>query len=440
MIDTPSDTTVIVGGGLTGISAALHLDSPYLLVEREGCLGGLARTEERDGFFFDRTGHWLHLRDPSMERLVEECMEGDLPAVQRRARVYSHRSIIPYPFQANLHSLPPDVAYQCLLGYIQTLITRQERPPRNFEQYILHHFGEGIARHFMIPYNHKLWGVHPREITSAWCSRFVPIPSMEQMLAGAVGADPQQLGYNIKFRYPIQGGIETLTRALCARLDPERLRLGVKVERVDPARRTLQLGGETVRYGAMVSTMPLPELIGCIEDPPAEVRAAASQLRATAVRYLNVASRTRAPEDFHWIYVPETRLPFYRVGVFSNAMQSMAPPGCSSYYVELSGRHEGQGSQSDVREALEALVEIGALSAVEDVLFADQREISPAYVIFDDNYESALEVIHPYLERHGIFSRGRYGSWIYNAMEDSLLAGRDVARQIARSPKEHGAD
>ena len=36
------------------------------------------------------------------------------------------------------------------------------------------YFGEGIARHFMLPYNEKLWGVHPREITAAWCSRFVP--------------------------------------------------------------------------------------------------------------------------------------------------------------------------------------------------------------------------------------------------------------------------
>ena len=28
----------------------------------------------------------------------------------------------------------------------------------------------------MIPYNTRLWGVHPSEITAAWCSRFVPLP------------------------------------------------------------------------------------------------------------------------------------------------------------------------------------------------------------------------------------------------------------------------
>ena len=61
---------VVIGGGLTGRATALHLKRPYLLIERYPTLGGLARTEERDGFFFDATGHWLHLRDPGIERLV----------------------------------------------------------------------------------------------------------------------------------------------------------------------------------------------------------------------------------------------------------------------------------------------------------------------------------------------------------------------------------
>ncbi|HJX53458.1 MAG TPA: NAD(P)-binding protein, partial [Polyangia bacterium] len=61
---------VILGGGLTGISTALHLRRPWVLFEREAKLGGLAVSEERDGFHFDLTGHWLHLRDPAIKQLV----------------------------------------------------------------------------------------------------------------------------------------------------------------------------------------------------------------------------------------------------------------------------------------------------------------------------------------------------------------------------------
>jgi protoporphyrinogen oxidase len=437
MPDEHAPQVLVAGGGLTGLSAALHLRRPYLLLERDATLGGLARTEARDGFYFDATGHWLHLRDPGMEKLARELLGESLLSVERRARIFSAGTLIPYPFQANVHALPREEAYECLLGYVRSLLSRGSTgsgEPRNFEDYILHHFGEGIARHFMIPYNSKLWGVHPREITSAWCSRFVPVPTMEQMLAGAIGAGSQQLGYNVRFVYPRQGGIGTLSSALAARIDPQRVRTGCSVEEVDARRRTVRAGGETMAYEALVSTLPLPELVARLVDPPARVVEAAGRLRATAVRYLNVAVRAQPPESYHWVYVPEERLPFYRVGVFSNAAPRMAPSGCSNLYVELSGR-----GAIDVGDAVRALAEIRAISSAADVLFADLREIPCAYVIFDESYEQALADIFPYLELHRIYSCGRYGSWIYNAMEDSLLAGRDVAARIDALPAARAA-
>ena len=426
---------LILGGGLTGISAALHSRRPYRLLEQHERLGGLARTESKRGYCFDHTGHWLHLRDPYIQQLVGRLAGDQMVEVERIARIFSQGRQTLYPYQANLHGLPAETVHECLNGYVEALVARGAGDPRNFEEYIHHHFGAGIAKHFMVPYNHKLWGVHPREITSAWCARFVPKPNHEQVIAGALGVGPSQLGYNIRFRYPKQGGIEGLTRALVAELDPARITLGVRPEAIDPASRTLKLGGEQLRYHALITSIPLPHLIALLESPPAEVVEAATRLRASAVRYLNVATRVPATAGYHWVYVPEERYPFYRVGVFSKAMPSMAPMGGSSLYVELASRAPlDEGSK---REALAALVAIGAIGSVDDVLFADERVIDPAYVIFDDHYEAALATIHGYLESVRIFSRGRYGEWIYNAMEDSLLSGREAVLRADALPGEH---
>ena len=434
-MDSTRDPVVIIGGGLTGISTALHLRGPYQLLERCSSLGGLARTSRHGDFFFDCTGHWLHLRDPGIRDLVTELMGQHLVHVDRRARIHSHATETLYPFQANLHGLPPAVVNECLMGFIRTLLQRGEQVPRNFEQYILHHFGEGIARHFMVPYNSKLWGVHPRQITSAWCQRFVPIPEVEQVVAGAVGATSEELGYNASFLYPDQGGIETLTRALCGRLDPRRVQLSTEVQAVDTRRRAVQAQGQSFPYHALVSSAPLPELLAMLRpEPPAPILEAAGRLRATNVRYLDVASRSAPPSDYHWVYVPEQHLPFYRVGVFSNAVASMAPPGCSSLYVELASREPGADPAAEISDALAALVKIGALRDTADVVHAELRNIEYAYVVFDDHYEASLERIMPYLERHRIYSRGRYGSWIYNSMEDSMMAGRDVAALVEALP------
>ena len=425
--------TIVLGGGLTGISAALHLRRPYLLLEREHRLGGLARTHERDGFFFDHTGHWLHLRTSAMRELAQRALGDALVEVERRAAIYSHGVLTPYPFQANLHGLPPQVVYECLLGFVQARLQRtSENPPRNFEQYVLHHFGAGIARHFMLPYNAKLWGVPPAEITSAWCSRFVPIPTLEQVLAGAVGAGPAELGYNVRFLYPRQGGIESFTRGLVAQLDAGQTRLGMAPEAIDLRAGTVTVAGERWPYHALISSLPLPRLLELLTAAPSAVLEAGQRLRATPVRYLDVATRRPARAAYHWVYVPEARFPFYRVGVFSNAMPSMAPPGCSSLYVELSSR-EGDAERV-TREALQGLVAIGAIGALEDVAFAALREIAPAYVVFDEGYEAALATIQDYLRAHRIWSCGRYGAWIYNAMEDSLLAGREAAAETDALP------
>src|SRR5207237_475155 len=138
----------------------------------------------------------------------------------------------------------------------------------------------------------------------------------------------------IHFLYPRRGGIETLTRAVAAMLPPERVHVGAELELVHAGRREAVIAGERRAYAALVSTMPLPELCRRIADLPDELVPWVERLRCTPVRYLNVATRVRPTADYHWLYVPEERYPFYRVGIYTNAVPEMAPPGCGALYVE----------------------------------------------------------------------------------------------------------
>ena len=159
------------------------------------------------------------------------------------------------------------------------------------------------------------------------------------------------------------------------------------------------------------------------------------RLRCTSVRYFNVATKSSPRADYHWIYVPEEKYPFYRVGIYTNAVPAMAPPGRGSLYVELSERGPrptGAALDDLVRRTAEGLVAAGALASTDEILFADLMEIEYAYVVFDDHYYQATDTIRAWLEAHDVFPRGRYGSWTYNSMEDCLIAGREVAETINR--------
>jgi protoporphyrinogen oxidase len=414
------------------MSAALQLESAgadYMIVERESIAGGHAITSEEQGYRFDRTGHLLHLKDERRRDRILGLLDEPPLEIRRKSLVYSERVFTRYPYQSNTYGLPPEVAYECVLGFIRTQTQPPRAQPRNFEEYCRIHFGDAIAERFMLPYNGRLWGVSPREVTTEWCERFVPRPSLEDVLAGALGVSTRELGYNVVGYYP-RGGIGELSAALERRLP--KLRLNVAPRSIDPGRRTCVIGGDTVTYDVLVSTLPLPALLDLIGDLPRAVAEAARRLRCTALYYLDVALRRQPRRPFHWIYVPEDRFPFYRVGNYAAFSEGMAPSGAANLYVELVGREVPNLAELWPR-VLAGLEEMGIIESPEAVVFHRLRHLSHAYVIYDEQRTPSLDIIQRYLDSVGIVTTGRYGGWNYSSMEDALRFGEEAVALVSRA-------
>jgi protoporphyrinogen oxidase len=418
----------ILGGGLTGLSASLYLGRAgvsHRAFERQALAGGHAVTVEEQGFRFDRTGHLLHLRDPEMRALAGELLpDSSYRKIRRQSAVYSHGVYTRYPFQANTFGLPPQVAYECLSGFIAAHFNTEPREPKSFEEFCQKHFGPGISKHFMLPYNARLWGVAPSEVTHEWCQRFVPLPQLEDVLRGAVGAPGPELGYNASFLYP-ELGMGTFAAALAQKTSIE---LSRAPRSIDLERRVLVFDDEEVPFDVLVSTIPLPALLKLLPALPADVAAAATRLRSTRLHYFDLGLRVPNPNPYHWIYVPEDKYPFYRVGCYSHFSDKLAPPGKSSLYVELVERR-APSPERILPVVVQALRELGLLRSEQDIELWRLRTLDPAYVIYDHHYRAALDVIEPYLAERRIISTGRYGAWNYSSMEDALLMGRDAARR-----------
>lgn len=351
--------------------------------------------------------------------------------MRRKTNVWSHGALLRYPFQANLHGLPPAVIQECLEGFFEAQVgqaTAPADPPRTFEDFALARFGAGISKHFFVPYNTKLWGMHPDKLTAEWVSRYIPLPNAAQVIGGAVGVPQEGLGYNVEFQYPKAGGMDHLPERLGAavkRREDGACVFGSDVDEVDVEGRRIKLsaGTDWQPWSRLVSTIPLPELIKRIPSAPAEIREAASALRWVKWRYLDVATKTTPKADYHWVYVPERRYPFFRVGVYSNAVESMAPKGRGSLYVELEDRE----SAPDEAQVAQALAQMGTISRAEDVDFMELRDIEYAYVVFDDAWKPCRAKILNWLSSKGVLSCGRYGAWVYNSMEDSMIQGMEAA-------------
>ena len=426
----------MLGAGLTGLSAAYHCSrrgTPAVVLEAGSEPGGACRTITSGGFHFDLTGHLLHLARPeSQELLAVLGVRRLLRAHRRRAGVALAGTVTPYPIQIHTHRLPREIRRDCLLGFVEAQLRRSTTTskPSSFAPWVLDRFGEGFARHFFFPYNRKLYLTDLEEMTTEWVGRYVPRPELSDVIEGALGLYRQPVGYNASFLYPRAGGIRMLPDAFARGLSD--LRLGKRVRALHLKERALVLeSGEALAWDTLIATAPLPTLAHMTSDLPRSLRAAAQMLRAVAVVNLNFGVRGTSPRREHWLYIPEEKFPFYRVGIPSNHGQ-VAPAGCHTLSVETSVP-SGEPTPPDLADrCLAGLEELGLLRRRGDVEILAAARLDPAYVIFDARRPAAVAALRARFKAAGVLLAGRWAEWKYSTMEDALWDGATSARRAAR--------
>jgi protoporphyrinogen oxidase len=429
--------TLILGGGLAGLSTAYHLGrlgAPSRLVaEARGRVGGTAGSVEADGFTYDYTGHLLHLHDPYGKDLILDLLAGNSAAHDRRAWIHSRGVDTRYPFQANVKGLPPRVVADCVAGFLETVHRPRALPRKpDFLSWSRATFGEGITRHFMKPYNEKLWGMPLSKLTTEWQGRFVPKPTASEVLYGALADQNTLFGYNATFRYPTRGGIQVLPDALAARLEPGVVRVGARATRVDLREKVAVIEGlGEVRYDRLVNTMPLNAFLDLAGPLPAAVKTARARLRWNTVWNLNLGIARAKLTDKHWIYFPEKKYPFYRVGCLTAFSPLSAPAGHSALYIEVSRPGGARVDRARLEAAiLDGLRESGLLQRSDRIVSKVWLPVEVGYVVYDFARTPSVETIMRHLDAVGVESIGRYGGWKYSFMEEAIMDGRRCAQRL----------
>lgn len=423
---------VVLGAGLAGLSAAYHLRQrgvQPVVLEREAEVGGACRTLEQDGFRFDFTGHLLHLGRAEGRKLVEELgIARRLRRHIRRAGVALAGTVTPYPIQIHTHRLPPAMRRDCLAGFLAARELPEAPEIASFAEWARSRFGDGLCRHFFFPYNEKLFCARAEEFTAAWTGRYVPRPALQDVLDGAFGLYRQPVGYNATFQYPREGGIRLLADTLAAHV-PE-VRLGTPVTALHLGERAVELAtGERVPWDRLIATAPLSHLAAMTADLPAKAREAAGRLRAVAVLNLNLGVEGPPPRREHWLYVPQARFPFYRVGIPSNHGK-LAPPGCHTLSVEVSVPAGSPLPPGLWERALVGLEEL-RLVRRERIVTRLEARVDPGYVVFDRAREEAVATLRRTYATAGVQLVGRWAEWVYSAMEDALVGGQAAAAEVA---------
>ncbi len=423
---------IIIGAGPAGLAAANKLHRDCILLESEDRPGGLMRSKVINGYTFDWAGHIFFTSIPRIQAWVQSLLPDNLIDHQRESWIFSKGVYTRYPFQANTYGLPVDVVKECLMGLIEAHQTPRQAPPAHFLDWILHTYGKGIARHFMVPYNEKIWGRDLRTMSYTWLEGRVPRPGLSEFIDGALAEGRRDMGPNARFQYPRTGGMQSLADAL-ARPVSSTIRLNTPVTRIDPVAHTLQTGtGEVFSYTELIVTAPLPALAGMTDSMPDDLRREAESLAFLPVICVNVGIRRPEITEKHWIYYPEPEFLFHRIFVQGNASPTVCPPGSFSFTAEItvSESKRVDPSRSGDRTVNDAIA-AGLISRNDGIECVDTITIPYGYVVPTDDMTARVDRIRQYYESFGIHLAGRFAEWKYYNMDHALDAGWTLADTLS---------
>jgi UDP-galactopyranose mutase len=347
---------------------------------------------------------------------------------------------LPYPFQNNIKYLPSDVVLECLLGLIDAQKQKLDISRfANFEELIHGVFGRGIAKHFMMPYNFKVWAHPPRMMNKEWIGERVSVVDIERVLSNVVlDRDDAGWGPNSTFKYPRHGG----TGGLFERMQPyvdANLRLKTRVTGVDLTRKEVVLDdGSREAYDILFSTMPLDLLVSTMSgDVPDTIRSNASELRHSGSYIVGVGLNQPSPSKKCWMYFPEDNAPFYRVTYLSNYSPEVVPDATRQYSLLAEISHsefKPEDRSSIVDRTVTGMVATRLLTECDRRAIVDTHVIERDYTypIPSIERDGALAALHPWLEQHDVYSRGRFGAWRYEVgnMDHSVAQGVEWVDRI----------
>ncbi len=435
---------VIVGGGPAGLGAAYRLKElgyrNFVLYEAGPEVGGLANSfKDSAGFTWDIGGHVMFSHYKYYDEVFDKLMGSDYQENNRECWIRMFDKWVPYPFQNNIRHLPPEAAFECMAGLIEAQTNRDHREAKNFQQFVDAVFGDGIAKHFMNPYNFKVWA-HPLSMMNKeWIGERVAMIDFNRALKNLVmGQDDFGWGPNNMFKFPLFGGTGEFYRRFAPVLK-DHIVNEAKVVKVDPIKKELTFAsGEKTVYDILVSTMPLDILChGVMTSIHEDIEAATGKLRHSGGLMVGVGIKQPCPSTKSWTYFPEDNCPFYRVTFLSNYSPYMTPDAATHYSLlcETSySEFKPEDRDTIVERTIQGLIDAGVLKEADrkDIVDTWLYEAEYSYPTPSVERDGILSNAIPYLENLDIYSRGRFGMWKYEVSntDHTLMQGVELVNRL----------
>ena len=413
----------ILGGGLAGLAAAQRaeqLGHAANLYEKNNYLGGHAYSHTIDGFTFDEGPHVSFTKDPVIQKLFEDAVQGEYSEHDFTLLNDWKGHHIKHPVQCHLYGLPDELVSRCVNEMKASDPTDESI---TYAEWCHNAFGPTFSQEFIFKYTQKYWTASADKLTTDWVNERVYIPSQNEIKQGAAQHNPNNFHYIKSCRYPKQGGFSAYIKAVSSDQD---VNINHEISEIDLENKKITFShGNSAHFETLISSLPLPILIKTIKDAPLEIKRAAEKLSCTSMVLINIG--LERSEDFppaHMMYFYDEDIIFSRAH-FPHTLSSNNTPGnCGSIQLEIyHSAYRPLDTQDVLSRAMNDLFKTKLINKHDKILFSKVQHVPFANVIFDHDRQSNLGLIREYLAQHQLHTCGRYGDWAYYWSDDSIKSG-----------------
>ena len=495
---------LIIGAGPAGLTAAYELltkarDIEVVVFEESDCFGGISKTVNYKGNRMDMGGHRFFSKIPEVNEWWDNMLPmqgaptyddivlkrempvhkgGPDPEKEDRVMLTRHR-VSRILFDTKFYDYPISLKPETFknFGVLTTLKVGfsylgsmfHKLPEDNLENFYINCFGRKLYSMFFEYYTENLWGRHPSEIDASWGAQRTKGLSIMGILKDFFGklfkVKNRKVNTSLieEFKYPKlgPGQLWDVTAAEVEKLGGTIIK-NAKVTRVHKNANnvltslTYEKDGQelTMEGDYFISSMPVRDLVGGMNDVPADAARIAAGLpyrdymtlgvlvpKINLVNKTNIRTVNNIVPDC-WVYVQDRNVKLGRFQIYNNWSPYMIKDlehtvwiGLE-YFVNEGDEYWNMTEEEFAKIGVSEMIKLGLIDSPDVVLDVHMEKVKKAYPAYFDTYDEIDRLIDYLSSIENLYCVGRNGQHRYNNIDHSMVTSFEAVKNILTGSKD----
>lgn len=495
---------LIIGAGPAGLTAAYELltkskDIEVIVFEESDYFGGISKTVNYKGNRMDMGGHrffskipevnawWDHMLpmqgaptydDIILNRPMPLTKGGPDPEKEDRVMLTRHR-VSRILFDTKFYDYPISLKPETFknFGVLTTLRVGfsylgsmfHKLPEDNLENFYINCFGRKLYSMFFEYYTENLWGRHPSEIDASWGAQRTKGLSIMGILKDFFGklfkVKNRKVNTSLieEFKYPKlgPGQLWDVTAAEVEKLGGTIIK-NAKVTKIHKNAENKLTGVTYVKDGKevqvdgdyVISSMPVKDLVGGMNDVPAEPARIAKGLPyrdymtlGVLVPKINLVNKTNIKTINNivpdcWVYVQDRNVKLGRFQIYNNWSPYMIKDlehtvwiGLE-YFVNEGDEYWNMTEEEFAKIGVNEMIKLGLIDSPDVVLDVHMEKVKKAYPAYFDTYDEMDKLVDYLSSIENLYCVGRNGQHRYNNIDHSMVTSFEAVKNILTGSKD----